>query len=455
MKPGVDMVIQQLPELPGADEIFEKYIPGRLKFLLSSPQTKHLSIRQIVKYSKGAIPTEILSRLDAELKERYGTSFITKAEREKISRYQTLASSVRAPYAQPVHREAFYPGQPITDTEGKRIHAHGGAILEENGVYYWYGENKEFTDGTGDIWTWGVKAYRSTDLYNWTDMGQIIEPVLDDPDSPLFPDMRIDRPHILKNDRTGKYVCWIHLAGKVSGFLIMQANAFLGPYEIVDPCYRPEGYDAGDFDLTKDENGDAYLYYDIQHSTVIGMKLTPDYLRVAGTVSRQYEGMFPPFCREGIAVFERNGKKYMLSSGMTGYVPNRSDVAVSDGWEESFVSLGDPYPEDDTHSSFNSQFTDVYKVPGKKDLYIAMSDRWVPDYPVDAKIADIMERAVAKNYAPDRYSVTPEEQEIFNNSPNLHTANTSAADYVWLPIDFSGEKPVIHWRDNWTLDEFA
>lgn len=93
-------------------------------------------------------------------------------------------------------------------------------------------------------------------------------------------------------------------------------------------------------------------------------------------------------------------------------------------------------------------------MPGKKDLYIALSDRWVPYYPVDAKLADIMERVVAKNYAPDQYSVTPEEQAIFDASPNLHTADTSVADYVWLPIDFSGGKPVIHWHDRWSLNEY-
>ena len=39
------------------------------------------------------------------------------------------------------------PGQVWLDTAGKRIQAHGGSILYENGVYYWYGENKEHTDG--------------------------------------------------------------------------------------------------------------------------------------------------------------------------------------------------------------------------------------------------------------------------------------------------------------------
>ena len=75
------------------------------------------------------------------------------------------------------------PGQVWLDTEGKRIHAHGGSIFYENGTYYWYGENKEKTDGKNGIWHWGVKCYASTDLYNWEDKGIIIPPEPDDPDS--------------------------------------------------------------------------------------------------------------------------------------------------------------------------------------------------------------------------------------------------------------------------------
>ena len=29
-------------------------------------------------------------------------------------------------------------------------------MIYENGTYYWYGENKEFTTGKDEIWTWGI-----------------------------------------------------------------------------------------------------------------------------------------------------------------------------------------------------------------------------------------------------------------------------------------------------------
>jgi hypothetical protein len=58
------------------------------------------------------------------------------------------------------------PGQPWLDTNGKRIQAHGGSVIYIDGVYYFYGENKEKNDGTTPYWHWGVRAYKSTDLYN-------------------------------------------------------------------------------------------------------------------------------------------------------------------------------------------------------------------------------------------------------------------------------------------------
>lgn len=45
----------------------------------------------------------------------------------------------------------------MLDTEGKRIQAHGAGMIYENGTYYWYGENKEFTTGKDEIWTWGIR----------------------------------------------------------------------------------------------------------------------------------------------------------------------------------------------------------------------------------------------------------------------------------------------------------
>ena len=92
---------------------------------------------------------------------------------------------------------SFRPGEIWLDTDGKRIQAHGGSVIYIDDTYYFYGENKEKTDGKNGIWHWGVRCYSSKDLYNWTDLGLIIPPDLDDVTSPLHPRSCMDRPHII------------------------------------------------------------------------------------------------------------------------------------------------------------------------------------------------------------------------------------------------------------------
>lgn len=284
-------------------------------------------------------------------------------------------------------------------------------------------------------------------------MGLIIEPDLEDPDADLFPDKHIDRPHILKCGRTGKYVCWIKLSGNESHFLVLQADAFTGSYEVIREAYLPFGMQVGDFDMIQSE-GKAYLFMDGDHEAVFGIRLSDDFLSAQEIVSKQYEGLQPPFSREGITLFERGDKKYLLTSGMTGYVPNASDLAVSDSWENTFVSIGNPHVRDETQASFNSQVSQVFKLEGK-ELYVSVADRWLSDYPMDAARVDMMKRAILASREPEKYQITPEEKTEFLKYQTLEKINTSVSDYVWLPVRFEGDKALIEWKDEWRVEDYG
>lgn len=431
-------------------QLFDHYLPGMRSKVEVQSAILGFSLRQLIAFSKGAIPEKTAQELDQALQalELYGEDGGCYTEDQPLT-------AEAANIIPGVKQTAFHPGQVWRDTEGKRIQAHAGAVLYEDGVYYWYGENKDRTDGECPVWTWGIRAYRSADLYNWEDLGLIIRPDLENPKAGLYPEKHVDRPHIVKCDAAGKYVCWIKQSGEEACFLILEADAFMGPYRVVKEGYRPFGMKVGDFDLVKDkESGKCYLFMDADHAGVVGMELTDDYLAVEKKVSKQYENLHPPFCREGITLFERGGKKYMLTSGMTGYIPNKSDSAVSDAWTEPFVSTDNPHVDDITNASFNSQISQVFQVPGKKDLYIAIADRWVPGYPVDAERADAIERVIASRYEPEKYQAAPEERSLVVESPMLESADTSAADYVWLPLQFDGEKVQIVWKDEWRTEDY-
>lgn len=451
---NISMKIEHLLENEQAAAIFDRFLPGMRKMTESNPQAVKLSVEQMLRYARIPQVENVLKAMDAALRElNTPENAISPSETKLIEQFKAIAQAdrERSQKEDAHHQDAIYPGQVWLDTKGERIQAHGGAVYYEDGVYYWYGENKEHTDGRNGIWTWGIKVYASNDLYNWEDRGYLIPPVLDDPNSALFPNKRIDRPHLLKCPKTGKYVCWIKLSGPEAAFTVWQADTLLGPYEMVNNLYNPGGHKAGDFDLIADpKTGKGYLFFDVDHSAMLCMELSEDYLQAEREAARSYPDLRPPFTREAPALFEAEGKKYMLTSGMTGYVPNRSDSAVADCWDAPFESIGDPHAEDASCASFNSQISKVFRVEGT-DLFVAMADRWLPEIPVDARLADLFTRVIASTWDPEHYQASDEERQEMYAANKLENANTSVSEYVWLPIRILNGRPQIVWQDTWTI----
>ena len=343
-------------------------------------------------------------------------------------------------------RSAIFPGQPWLDTAGNRIQAHGGSIITVNGVYYWYGENKEHTVHGGDVWHWGVRCYSSTDLYNWEDCGLIVPPDEKDTDSPLHPGQYLDRPHIIYNEHSGKFVCWVKVMtkGSIQRSTVLVADSILGPYEIVQTWLRPLSMNAGDFDLVVDpHDGKGYYIFERVHSELIVADLTEDYTDVTGYYSTHFPLEQPPFVREAPSHFLKDRKHYLITSGTTGYYPNPSEVAVAPSIHGPYTILGDPTPSDVSHTTFHSQISSVFKHPGKKNLYIALGDRWLPSYLDDSSRAI---DAFTEHFRPGHDGDEPIEE--------FAEVDTARADYVWLPLRFEGGRVLIDWRDEWSTDEF-
>lgn len=354
---------------------------------------------------------------------------------------------------------AFFPGKPWFDTEGKRIQAHGGSIYYEDGIYYWYGENKEKTTGENDIWHWGVRCYSSQDLYNWKDLGLIIPPDTDHPKSPLYPASKMDRPHIIRNPKTGKYVCWLKIMEDdgTQTRTVLAADRFLGPYRIVRTGLRPLGMSAGDFDLAVAPDGKAYSFFERVHSELICADLTEDATDVTGYYSTHFPRPYPPYVREAPAHFTRKGRHYLITSGTTGYLPNPSEAAIADTWHGPYQILGDPYVNDESHTSFHSQISSVFRMPMKRDLYIALADRWMPRHmnlPYER-----YRKAFESQFNPDSREHADVDSELLHC---ILDKNTSVADYVWLPLRFADPDDAhpfgqvkIEWKDSWRWEDYA
>jgi len=313
-------------------------------------------------------------------------------------------------------RLSFENGRLWPDDKGVHINAHGGGILFRDGVYYWYGEYK--TEGkAGNVAHVGVQVYSSRDLTNWKDEGTALR-VSGDPASDITEECVLERPKVIFNAKTRKYVMWFHLELKGRGYAaarsgVAVADAPTGPFMYLK-SFRPDNSMARDQTLFVDDDGKAYhLYASEENKTLHIAQLTDDYLAPSGKYIRVFEGRL----MEAPAICKRNGQYYFIGSGCTGWAPNAARSAVASSIWGPWKELGNPCaginpmnrlgPE----KTFGGQSTYLLPVQGKRDAFIAMFDIWKPDNARDGR-------------------------------------------YVWLPLQFAGEGFTIPWLNTWDLGVF-
>ena len=348
---------------------------------------------------------------------------------------------------------SFRPGKYWYDTDGNLIQAHAGAILYAEGKYYWYGENKEGVTGraTGNvcpIWHQGVQLYSSDDLYNWKNEG-VIAVERQDEESPFYVGRIMDRPHILYNELTKKYVLWAKIGGLLSKnqgfestyFAVCESDSIKGPFQLVSKLSE---FPAGDFDLVK-QGEKAYIIFGKPFTEVLCVELDERYTGYGKQWSTHIPTPFPPFAREAPAFFERNGEMYLLTSGTTGYFPNKTILYKLSSLHGEWEEVGDVCVGDHKGNSFHAQFSSVFRHPFEKDTYIALGDRWLNDLSECIPSPDEMFESFFN--PAKRRDTDPYKLELYTDE------NTSMATYVWLPIRFKDEgTPYIAWEDEWNIE---
>lgn len=312
---------------------------------------------------------------------------------------------------------SFIPGEIWTDNRGDTINAHGGGILYNNGTYYWFGEIKKGTTWKVEyITSWecyrvkagGVSCYSSTDLYNWKNEGVALQPELNDSSSDIHTSKVIERPKVIFNERTKKYVMWMHIDSEDYSYAragVATSNKPQGPYTYLGSLL-PNEQMSRDQTLFKDSDGKAYQICSSENNATMYInELTDDYLKPTGRFTRIFIGL----SREAPALVKHRNKYYLISSATTGWDPNAALYAMADSILGEYRIVSNPCIGKDADKTFFSQSTFIVPVEGKENQYIAMFDRW--------------------------------------NKTNLQDSR-----YVWLPLRFEGDKMLIEWIDNWKLD---
>ena len=256
-------------------------------------------------------------------------------------------------------------GVQFTDTSGNVVHAHGGGVIKVGSYYYWFGE-----DRNADNTFRSVDAYRSTDLKTW----EFRNRVLAQSSAAELGTAYIERPKVVYNASTGRFVMWMH---KENGTDYGEARAAVAVSDTVDGAYtyrgsfRPMGqHMSRDITAFVDTDGTGYMVSAANENYDLHIyRLTADYTAVDSLVANPWPGGH----REAPALFKRNGVYFMLTSGATGWNPNQQQYATATsltGPWTAMTNVGDS-------TAFGSQTAYVLPVQGTSGTsYLYMGDRW-------------------------------------------------------------------------------
>lgn len=359
-------------------------------------------------------------------------------------------------YAQ-TNTQQIRPGELWPDNTGVHVNAHGGGMLYANGTYYWFGEYKS---DTTSVALKGVTCYSSADLVNWKNEGIALPVMPVGSYSDIESGCILERPKVVYNKKTKKYVMWFHLELKGKGYAAARAGVAVsdtpaGPYRFirsgrVNPGKLPADMDAQaiatldtlnaknyekwwtpawhdavdkglivkrdreggqmsrDMTLYVDEDGKAYHIYSSEENLTLHIaELSDDYLSHTG----KYVRVAPAGHNEAPAIFKKDGTYWMITSGCTGWDPNEARMFSAPSVLGPWTQHPNPCVGPKAELTFGGQSTYILKVEGKEDAFIFMADIWRPKHPSDAR-------------------------------------------YIWLPIQFKEGTPYVEWKDSWTLDFF-
>lgn len=289
----------------------------------------------------------------------------------------------------------FTPGQSWTDTSGATLQLHGLGIIKVGATWYGFGENK--TAGSAFQ---SISCYSSTDLAHWAYQGAALTR---QSTGDLGPNRVVERPKVIHNATTGKYVMYLHIddasygeakVGVATGDTPCGAYAYRG-------SFRPLGYQSRDLGLFQDTDGTGYLLTEDRASGLRIDRLSADYLQVASSVA-----LFGSY--EAPAMVRTGGRYYLLGSHLTGWSANdnvyASATSPAGPWS-AFRSLA-PVGT----STYASQTANIITVQGSAGTtFVYAGDRWI-------------------------------STDLGNSA------------LIWLPLTISGGTMTLGWQNSWSLN---
>ncbi len=283
----------------------------------------------------------------------------------------------------------------LYDTEGRKINACGGEVHQftEDGVTKWYWFGEDVPEVYNNSTVHNLHLYSSTDLYNWTREEDIFKGMsskaqfeTDEYFKNLYGDLSDSEkdtvfeclkdcptahPKVLYHKDSRKYVMWVPASnGKQC---IATSDSIKGPFKFIKYCEDVSGFGM----MYQESDGTAYGIY--QGASGLSMvKLADDYMDIAGSAQPlNYNGDTPLSSPEG-AMFKRDGKYYIVSTGTRQYAVANS---LRGAWTvHSFRFCNDEGQVSEIVDGSLNPTSCILQVNTESGIiYINISDKWDRD----------------------------------------------------------------------------
>lgn len=314
---------------------------------------------------------------------------------------------------------ALADGIAFMDTDGKRVNAHGGGVIQVGDTFYMHGEY--FVPGGSDTYFHGVSMYSAKDLATWKNEGIILAA---DCGPELATGRNGERPHIIKCPSTGEFVLFIHAASadyQTDKEVVYATSATVsGKYAYKGPLTNASGTKIEHSDMSAVvDNGTAYV---VTESGALYTLAADCHSWVAtqsfGAVNIPSNlGLDKPGGGESPTVFRAGNTLYWIASQKTGWRANDNVYSTASSMTGPWTNQGLIAPSGE--KTWLSQSTWVVPVTGcKGTTYVYWGDHWYGTQDTTA--------------------------------PGKHN---DQATYVFQPIVFNGAKISLpKYLDSWKLD---
>lgn len=304
----------------------------------------------------------------AELEKAIKKAYDAAGTATTIAEYKAIVNDVQIAQAaylknRPNEWVTIQNGQMWMTNDNISVQAHAPGFLRVGDIWYMCGEDRS------GWWNPDVNLYSSTDLVHWKFENKIVKNGVTTPE--LGHGRFIERPKLLYNEKTGKYVVWCHYEQGnygASEAACFECDSVNGNYHYVWSG-RPLNVKSRDCNVFQDNDGAAYFISTTNENRDLGLfRLSEDY---HGAV--EHTVLFAGNGREAPAIVRVGDRYFMLNSACSGWEPNQCKMShttkLTSGWS-GLANVGNYY-------AYDTQAAAILTIKGTKTTtYLYVGERW-------------------------------------------------------------------------------